>query len=246
MEQYKDISTKGKLTIVSAGAGNLDNMTLKAYKIIKNADIIFTMKGDQKEFKELTENKLVYKSGHGFFMPGMNTKLTKEETIKEEEKIRIIVREAYNQGKKIAVIDNGDSTVFGPQMGYMEEFKDLNPTIIPGISSFNAANAALQKSIIAGKNKSLAVTLTIGNTENKLIEKLANTGTTVVFFMVREFENFIDHLLTLYPKNTPIAIVSSAGYEEENVISATLETIQVEVKEELPFYKLVYVGDFLK
>lgn len=34
-------SKKGQLTIVSAGVGDLDNLTLKAYKTIKEADIFF-------------------------------------------------------------------------------------------------------------------------------------------------------------------------------------------------------------
>ncbi len=240
-------SKKGQLTIVSAGVGDLDNITLKAYKTIKEADIFFTMQGDEEEYKELTEGKPIHKAGHAFFMKESDTRMNDEETKEEEQRIRTTVREAYNKGKKIVIIDNGDSTVFGPQMGFITEFKDLNPKIIPGISSFNAANALLQKSIIAGEKDLSGVTLTIGRVENKLIEKLANTGSTIVFFMIKDFKEFINHLLSLYPADTAIAIVSKAGYkDEENIITATLETIQSKVSEELPFYKLVYVGNFLK
>ncbi|WP_404319672.1 SAM-dependent methyltransferase [Malaciobacter canalis] len=240
-------SKKGQLTIVSAGVGDLDNITLKAYKTIKEADIFFTMQGDEEEYKELTEGKPIHKAGHAFFMKESDTKMNDKETKKGEQRIRTIVREAYNKGKKIVIIDNGDSTIFGPQIGFITEFKDLNPKIIPGISSFNAANALLQKSIIAGKEDFAGVTLTIGKVENKLIAKLAKTGSTVVFFMIKDFEEFINHLLTLYPANTSIAIVSKAGYKnEENITIATLETIQSKVSKELPFYKLVYVGNFLR
>lgn len=69
----------------------------------------------------------------------------------------------------------------------------------------------------------------------------------MVFFMDREFDKFITHLLTLYPKETPIAIVINAGEsQKEEVIVATLATIQAKVgKEKIPFNHLVYVGNFL-
>jgi precorrin-4 methylase len=238
---------KGELSIVSTGTGDLDNMTIKAYKAIENADIFFTMRGEAGKFKELIGDKPIYKSGHGFFKKGSNTRMTKEETKKAEDEVRSVIRKAYNDGKKIVMLENGDPTIYGPQMGYMQEFKDLNPKIIPGISSFNAANAALQNSVIGGLKNASGVTLTIGRDENTLIEKLAPTRSTMVFFMDRDFDEFIAHLLTMYPKDTPIAIVVEAGSKEnEEVIIATLETIKSKVNSELSFNKLVYVGDFLR
>lgn len=238
---------KGELLIVSTGAGDLDNMTLKAYKTIKNADIVFTMKGEAGKYKELIGEKPVYTAGHTLFMEEGDTKMSEDETKKLENEVRKTIREAYDKGKKIVILENGDTTVYGPQMGYMKEFKDLNPKIIPGISSFNAANAALQNSIIGGTKDESGVTLTVGRAENKLIDKLSQAGSTMVFFMNREFDGFIEHLHTLYPKDMPIAVVSDAGFKEkEKVVIATLETIKEKIGDDLPFYKLIYVGNFLK
>ncbi|MDN5043819.1 SAM-dependent methyltransferase, partial [Aliarcobacter butzleri] len=176
-----------------------------------------------------------------------NTKMKKEELEQLKTETKRIVLEGYKAGKKIVLIENGDPTVYGPQISFFKEFKELSPKIIPGMSSFNAANAALQTAIIGGTKDASGVTLTIGNDKNKLISALVDSKSTLVFFMDREFDKFIDYLNTLYPKDTGIAIVIDAGSKDkQRVIIATLGTIKEKVTEKLPFNHLVYVGNFIK
>lgn len=250
----------GQLSLVSSGTGDLDNMTLKAHKLILEADIVFTMNGKAGKFESLIKDKPIYPSGHALFSTNTKGKWIKTKDIsgkvitktpqeikKIEADYKKMIRKNIKEGKNIVIIDNGDPAIYGPHIYFIKEFQDLKPKIIPGISSFNAANAALQTSIIGGINNAKGVTLTIGNTKNKLINYLASSQSTMVFFMDREFNMFIPHLLTLYPKQTPIAIVINAGdSEKEDVIIATLETIQDKIgKEKIPFNHLVYVGNFI-
>ena len=241
------LAAKGELAIVSTGTGDLDNMTLKAHKAIVEADIFFTMNGKAGKFSELIGDKPVYKAGHGLFSKRLNKRISKEEIVAAEKKIKKIILEGYNAGKKMVILENGDPTIYGPQMGFMDEFREINPKVIPGISSFNAANAALRRAVVGGNKDANGISLTIGRDDNKLIDRLADTGSTMVFFMDREFDVFIDYLLTLYPKEMPIAIVIDAGdSKKEKVIIATLATIKDKIKGKLPFNHLVYVGNFLK
>jgi precorrin-4 methylase len=120
--------------------------------------------------------------------------------------------------------------------------------IVPGISSFNAANAALKRSVVGGSGR--AVMLTSAARDKERIDFLAGNiqaGVTMVFFMVRDLDKFISELNDRLPGNLPAAIVANAGYRsEEQVIVATLDTIVQRVGErKLPAY-LLYVGDFLK
>lgn len=237
----------GELSIVSTGTGDLDNMTLKAYNKIKEADIFFTMDGKAGKYAPLIGDKPVYKAGHGIFANKDNTKMSKKELEKLKYEVKKVVLDGYKDGKKIVLLENGDPTIYGPQISFLKEFQDLKPKIIPGISSFNAANAALQTAVIGGLKNESGVTLTIGSDKNKLISTLAQSKSTIVFFMDREFDKFIEHLNSLYPKDTGIAIVIDAGSKDnEKVIIATLGTIKEKVTEKLPFNHLVYVGDFLK
>jgi precorrin-4 methylase len=265
----------GKLSLVSSGTGDLDNMTIKAYNTIKEADIVFTMGGKAGKFEELVKGKPIYDAGHGMFRqkskddeskaknekPKVEEKKKDEkakgeqrerkspaEIAKMENEYRTIIRDGIKNGKNIVIIDNGDPTIYGPHIGFVKEFKDLNPKIIPGMSSFNAANAALQTAVIGGDKNASGVTLTIGSADNKLINKLADTGSTMVFFMDRKFSDFMANLKELYPKDTPMAIVIEAGsVEKERVVLGTVDTMEEIIgAEKIPFNHLVYVGNFLK
>ena len=140
-------------------------------------------------------------------------------------------------------MDSGDPMIYGPNAWYLEELKDLNPIVIPGVSCFNAANAALGKSITSGKE-----THSVVLTSRRDMEKMSgHHPTMVIFTMKTEFKDIITRLRKSYPLKCPIAIVVHAGYKEkERVIEGTLENIMDKMGDEkLPFEHLIYVGDFL-
>ena len=159
------------------------------------------------------------------------------------------VRQAIEQGKTVAILDSGDPLVYGPYAWCLEEFEDLNPVVVPGLSCFNAANAALRRGITTGEHtKSVILTATDWPGTTDTIERLsAHRTTMVVFTMTAEFNDFIEKLSANYPPETPVAVVKHAGYrEQEQVIQGTLGTIAKQIGDEaLPFEYLIYVGDFL-
>jgi hypothetical protein len=79
---------------------------------------------------------------------------------------------------------------YGPMAWYLEEFKDLHPVVIPGVSCFNAANAALRKSITSGTE-----TRSVVLTSRRDIEKMsAHHPTMVIFTTGTEFNDLITRL----------------------------------------------------
>jgi precorrin-4/cobalt-precorrin-4 C11-methyltransferase len=156
-----------------------------------------------------------------------------------------IIRDVVSAGKHVVILDNGDPSIFGPQIGYMAEFSDLNPVIIPGISSFNAANAALKTSVVNGSAR--AVMLTSGSLNNGRDEFLAKAiadGVTLALFMVRDLDDFIRTIGAQVSRDMPVAIVSNAGSSsKEMVVTATLGTLGKRIKDvELGPY-LLYIGE---
>lgn len=253
--KINETKESGSLKLVSLGTGDTDNMTLMAMQAVSKADIVFTMGGRTDYYGDLLTGKTIYDAGHRLYAKsrvkkggGHRMHNSPEELAKMQEKTRRIIRDAVAGGKHVVIIDNGDPTIFGPHIDYMREFSDLGPEIIPGLSSFNAANAALQTSMVAGKT--MAVTLTVGRLENgrdKMIADMIQSGQTLVFFMVRDFKGFIDGLNALLPDDTPVAIVSWAGSrEKQQVIKGSLGTILGSVgQERIPNF-LLYVGASLK
>jgi len=246
---------EGRLYLVSTGVGDLDNLTLRAYEVIKKADVVFCSKWSCERMKDLIKGKEVYDAGFGIFhlfyrkekeIPSSEIRshdFNVEEKRKELEKITKIIRDAVKQGKIVAVLDEGDPTIYGPHIWYMETFKDLNPEIVPGISCFNAANAAIKRSIIRGKARS--VTLASGFSD---LENLAKTGTNLVLFTMRikEITEVLKKIEKYYSPKTQVIFVFYAGYKDkEKVIAGTFEDIYEKIKGiQFPFEYLVYIGDF--
>lgn len=246
--------------LVSVGNGDPDNITLRAINTIKDSAIIFCDKRIRDKFPVLLAGKEIHDTGFGIFgiygktpeEAKKNKRFNYEEKLKEFNEINSIIRKAVKEGKTVSVLDSGDPTIYGPNMWYMEAFEELNPEIVPGISCFNAANAALKKGVTSGKKThSVILTASFGKEEYTgadSIEKLAANQATMVFFtMFLNFEDVVKKLRTHYPPETPIAIVLYAGYKEkEKVIQGTLDTILEKTKgEKLPHEHLIYVGDFL-
>ena len=244
---------KSALYLVSVGVGDADLITVRAINTIKRSDVIVCREKTKERFAEYLKGKEFLDSSLGswryygkdcFKIKDKKKRARCEENRKKRAKLISQIRSAIAAGKAVAVLDSGDPLIYGPKAWYLEEFKDLNPIVIPGVSCFNAANAALRKSITSGKE-----TRSVVLTSRRDIEKMsAHHPTMVIFTMGTEFKDLITRLTKLYSSQTPIGIVLYAGYKEkERVIRSTLKNIINKVGDEkLPFEHLIYVGDFLE
>lgn len=245
---------KGSLYLVSVGVGDADLITVRAINTIKKSDVIVCNKETKQELAEYVEGKeFLDISLAGWRNYGKDCSETEdkekreacEKEIKSREELIKGIRSAIGAGKNVSVLGSGDLLLYGgPYHWYLKEFKDIQTQIIPGVSCFNAANAALRKDVASGKETHAAVLTTM-----RELEKLsAHHPTMVIFTMHTKFEELVGKLKTLYPPQTPIAVVFYAGYKEkERVLKGKLDTILQQAHgEKFPFEHLVYVGDFLE
>lgn len=243
----------GRLFLVSVGIGDPDNITVRAQKTLREADVIIAFQSLLEKFSELVDGKELHDPNHGLFTIWGRRGRTDGEMDALEEQARRLVRGSVGAGKTVAIMDYGDPTIFGPQSGYLREFADLNPTVIPGVSSFNAASAALATDLMSGKTSRSAILVAARYTGDDYdgtdrLELLAKTRSTLVFFTMRsELSDLVERLKRHLPAETPIAIVYHAGQtSRQAVVRETLGTILERVgPEKQPFEHLVYVGDFL-
>ncbi len=244
----------GKLYLVGVGVGDPDNITVRAQNVLRQAQVIFISPRRREQFAELLAGKELHEPGRGLFKPMQRRYLGDDEAQALEERIQRIIRAAVADGKTVAVVDYGDPTVYGPQQGYLQAFRDLNPEVVPGISSFNAANAALATAITGGKHSS-SVILTRAKAAQEgydgqdSLPRLAQTRSSMALFTMKmDLPRVVAQLKTHYPGDTPAALVLYAGESQrQRVIRATLDTLEAAVHGvELPFEHLLYVGDFLE
>ena len=252
-----DTKESPKFYLVGVGPGDPDLMTLRAVKVIEGADLIFCSERRAEKLASYLEGKEVV---HGYWrlfpyygrdpseFEGEERRRCEEIARKRNELIAQ-VRRAVKQGRTVAVLDGGDPLIYGPWAWCLEEFEDLGPVVVPGLSCFNAANAALKRGITTSEHtKSVILTASDWPGKTDTIEKVSvHRSTMVVFTMRTEFREFIEKLSVNYPPETPVAIVKHAGYaDQEEVVQGTLATILDQVgNERLPFEYLIYVGDFL-
>ena len=248
-------SEKGEpaLYLVSIGVGDADLITVRAVNTIKKSDVIVCREKTKGKFAEYLDGKEfldISLSGWRTYGKDCSGIDDKEKRVKCEEnrgkRAKLIsgIRSAIVTGKTVAVLGSGDILIYGgPYRWYLEEFADVNPRVIPGVSCFNAANAALRKDVASGKETHAVVLTTI-----READKLSgHHPTMVIFTMHTKFKDLVDKLTNLYPPQTPIAVVVYAGCKEkERVIKGRLNTILEQVGDEkFPFEHLIYVGDFL-
>lgn len=247
-----------RLYLVGVGPGDADLATLRAIETMKKAELVFCSPGVQEKFSVYLQGKEVIGGFWRLFCYyGKDPASLEGEERRQAERLDAQrrefiarVRQAVGAGKTVAILDNGDPLIYGPWAWCLEEFEDLKPAVVPGVSSFNAGNAALGRCVTAsGHTKAVILSSTDWPGMTDTIEKLSVHQSTMVLFTMRaEFEDFIAKLSVNYPPQTPIAVVKYAGYaDKEEVIQGTLETLLSHVSQKsLPFEYLIYVGDFLR
>lgn len=242
-----------RLYLVSLGVGDVDLITLRAIDTINKSQVIVCRKKTEDKFatylkgKEILDASLsgwrTYRKDRAAIKDGKEREKRRKNN---ETRAKLIaqIRHALDAGKTVSVLGSGDLCIYGgPYRWYLEEFKDMHPKIIPGVSCFNAANAALGKDIMLGKESHSAVLTTV-----REVEKFSgHHPTMVIFTMHTQFEDLVKKLKTQYPPETPIAIVFYAGYKDKEYITKDrLDTILQKTQgQKFPFEHLVYVGDFM-
>lgn len=242
MDTKKSAQPKGKLVLVSAGIGDADNLTLAVLKTIRQAQLILAMPFVSRQLEEhLPGDVEVLDAGHGLFTPLARRDRDPEQVDRQEAEVRRRVRQAVNAGQRVVVIEFGDPTLFGPQAGYLQEFRDLNPVVLPGISSFNAANALLCQPLLHGGSQRLMLTTPRG------LDGFSGTApeVLVLFTMRLELPALADRLLQLYPEDTAVALVFAAGFSKrQRVVHLNLTRLKDEGSQlDIPWDCLIYVGD---
>lgn len=244
---HTNASAGGRLHLVSAGIGDADHMTLRAHRVIGAADVVLGMGFVLDGLRGLLAGKQVHDSGHGLFTPlarrhREGVALAGIEA--EEQRVRALVRDAHARGARVAVVDFGDPLLYGPQAGYLREFADLAPVVVPGISSFNAANALLARPVLGASCASLALTTLHGLQAQPPAWR---PDMLVLFGMGMDWPALQVELLRRCGAAMPVALVLHAGRRaHQAIVRTTVGQLAADAAaREVPWASLVYVGEGL-
>jgi uroporphyrin-III C-methyltransferase len=206
----KDITmTTGKVTLLSAGPGDLDLLTIKAAKALALADIVLLDDLANPEIVSLAPRARVIRVGKRG-----GCKSTPQAFIQ-----RLMQRYAL-KGLHVVRVKGGDALLFG-RAG--EELAALRHARIPveiinGISSGFAAAASLGISLTHREHCQGVTFVTAHKQDHGEPDwaALAATGTTLAIYMgMTRIESLCHALLSALPASTPAAVVQWAGTASE-------------------------------
>lgn len=223
---------------IGAGPGDPELLTIKGKKIIDSADVIIYAGSlvNREVLRDVKSGAKVYNSA----------------TMHLEEVIEVM-KEAEKKNLMTARVHTGDPAIFGAHREQMDalEREGIEFCVIPGVSSFVAAAAALKKEYTLPEvTQSIILTRMEGRTpmpEKESIEAFAkHQATMVIFLSANRIEELVEQLQTSYPVDTPIALVYKASWPEEKIIQGNLGNIAELVrKANITKTGLIVVGRFL-
>ena len=229
---------KGKVVFIGGGPGDPELLTIKAYKIIKKADVI------------IYAGSLVNKEVINHAMS--EAKIHNSATLNLDEIVEIMEKET-SKGKLVARVHTGDPSIYGAIGEQMQRLKEKNIPyeIIPGVSSLFAATAALERELtIPEISQTVIITRPEGRTPKPVKESIKDLAehqaTMCIFLGVQMIEQVVEELKTHYPIDTPVAVVKKASWDDEEILKGTLEDIVEKVeKSGIKKTSIIVVGQVL-
>lgn len=224
--------SKGKIYVVGIGPGNMEDISVRAYKTLKNVDVI----AGYITYIDLVKDEFKEKE---FYVSGMKKEIDRCEKVLELAK----------EGKTVALISSGDAGIYG-MAGIMIEValgSGIDVEVIPGITS-SVAGASLVGAPLMHDQAiiSLSDLLTDWEVITKRIDR-ASEGDFVISLYnpkskgrTEQIVGAREIMLKHKAPSTPVALLRHVGREDENY---TLTNLDEMLNYEIDMFTVVIVGN---
>ncbi len=201
--------------IVGAGPGDPELLTVKAQRLLAQADVI------------LFADSLVPRQ----ILQGVRSDAELVRTAnKTLEDILPLMIERVRAGRSVVRLHSGDPCLYGAVQEQMQALveADIPFEVVPGISAFQAAAAKLRVELtVPNLVQSIILTRISGRTEVPKAEELASLArhraSLCLYLSARHVEQAQAQLLEHYPASTPVAICFRLGWPDEQIWVVPLE-----------------------
>lgn len=226
----------GHIEIVGAGPGDPELVSVRGKRFLEQADLILYA-------GSLVPIELTY-----YAKPGCVVRSSASMNLEEQF---ALMKEFYDRDKLVVRLHTGDPCIYGAiqeQMAYFDRY-GMNYHITPGISSFQAAAAALKSQFtIPEKVQTIILTRGEGRTpmpEKEQLHKLAASQSTMCIYLSAGIVDDIQReLLMSYPPETPVAACYKLTWKEEKIYRGQLKDLAKIVHDnKLTLTTLLVVGE---
>jgi len=236
----------GKVTLVGAGPGDPELLTLKALKAIQRASVLLVddLVSDEIVAFARPEARIVYVGKRG------GCKSTPQAFI---EKLMLM---AAREGEDVVRLKGGDPFIFGRGGEEVEHLRAAGITVevINGITSGLAAVTSLGVPL-THREHAHGVVFVTGHakpgdtgTDWKALAATAHSArlTLVIYMGVSGSERIQDELLSGLPATTPVAVIQSASLPTQRHITTTLGALASAIREAgMASPAVIVVGDVI-
>ena len=217
------------VTLVGAGPGDPDLITLKGIKAIKEADVIL--------YDALVNEELLDYAKESCTKIYVGKRAERMSTSQDYIN-KLLVDYALTHGHVVR-LKGGDPFVFGrggEELDYIRQF-DIPTAVVPGISS-SVGLTGLQQIPLTYRGISESFWVIAGSTSDGLLSEdlrhAVKTNATVVVLMGY---SKLQKIIELYQENgrgnLPIALIQNGSLENERLAIGTIDTIMEQVHKNL-------------
>ena len=232
-----------KITLVGAGPGDIELITLKGINALKTANVVLFDALVNKELLEYAPKDAVKiyvgkrNHQHAYTQDQINT---------------LIVDMAYTYGHVVR-LKGGDSFVFGrgqEELNYANAF-NIETSVVPGISS-SISVPALAGIPVTHRGVSESFWVITGTTkDNQLSQDVAlaaKTNATVVILMgLGKLKEITDIFSKEGKANTAIALIQDGSLPSQKVVLGTIESIEaIALEENIKAPAVIVIGDVVQ
>lgn len=230
----------GRVVFIGAGPGDPDLITVKGRKILAEADVV------------LFTDSLVSEALVAAARPGAEIQRSAGMDLEQQETIFL---KAFRAGKVLARVHTGDPSVFGATQEQVELLKKhgIPFEVVPGVSSFQAASAALKKEFtIPEVTQTVILTRAGGRTpmpDGEQMRDLARHHATLCIYLSAGLAKKVqtECLEGGYPPETPCAVVYKVSWPDEKIFPCKLSELAETVRKgKVERHALLIVSPALK
>ena len=231
---------KPKITLVGAGPGDPDLITVKGLKAIQSADVILY---------DALANPALLQEAPAAARKIFVGKRAGNHKLKQEEINLLLVQSAFLYGHAVR-LKGGDSFVFGrghEELEFARAF-DIETSVIPGISSCIAVPELQEVPLTRrGINESFWV-ITATTRSGKLSKDLnlatQSSATVVILMGLRKLPEITKLFKSRGKKDRPVLVVQNGSHENEQFAVGTISTIEQKVNDKgLSTPAIIVIGE---